>query len=155
MKSVAAANTASMFQDLALIGALAERHFVDSATRLCRAAREHHKTVGEGGVTNLFLQRILPCHLNYFDQQLQNANKWFASTKGIIAKSVRMFSVGRAATHTSWFINLAVEVLPACRPAASGGGWTFGKCKMSGFEMGHGIRDKAINSRNPASIGSR
>ncbi len=29
MKSVAAANTASMFQDLALIGALAERHFGD------------------------------------------------------------------------------------------------------------------------------
>ena len=61
----------------------------------------------------------------------------------------------KAATHRSWFINLAVEVPPACRPAASGGGWTFGKCKMSGFEMGHGIRDKAINSRNPASIGSR
>ena len=57
MKSVAAANTASMFQDLALIGALAERHFVDPATRLCRAAREHHKTVGEG-VLQLLIKLI-------------------------------------------------------------------------------------------------
>jgi hypothetical protein len=29
---------------------LAERHFVDPAARLCRAAREYHKIVGEGGV---------------------------------------------------------------------------------------------------------
>jgi len=57
MKSVAAANTASMFQDIALIGALAERHFVDPATRLCRAAREHHKTVGEG-VLQLLIEII-------------------------------------------------------------------------------------------------
>jgi hypothetical protein len=83
------------------------------------------------------------------------ACQWFASTKGITVKSVRMFSVGRAATHTFWFINLAVEVPSACRPAASGGGLTFGKCKMSGFEMGDGIQDKAIKSRDPASIGSR
>jgi len=48
MKSVAAANAASMFQDLA--STLTERHFVDPAARLCRAAREYHKIVGEGGV---------------------------------------------------------------------------------------------------------
>jgi hypothetical protein len=58
--------------------------------------------------------------LDYFDQQSLNVNNSFASIKGIIAKSVHMFSVGRAAIHTSWPTNLPVDLPAVCRPAASG-----------------------------------
>jgi hypothetical protein len=40
--------------------------------------------------------------------------------RAIIAKSVHMFSVGRAAIHTSWPTNLPVDLPAVCRPAASG-----------------------------------
>jgi hypothetical protein len=68
------------------------------------------------------------------------ASRFCCVYKGYYYREVRPHVLGwKAATHRSWFINLAVEVPPACRPAASGGGLTFGKCKMPGFEIGHGI----------------
>jgi hypothetical protein len=77
VKEVAVANTTAMFQNLALIGALAERHLVDPAKVADWAeffAREMENSAGSGPANLEYLRKVA-ARLRDYARQLVNIVK--------------------------------------------------------------------------------